>query len=119
MAAARSVIWATSFMPRWYPPGGPRSACVDDQQVRPRNGAPGDEDRSPERTRLDRARPDTPLTRTLQPAVEAARRVDVQRTRPLAVADERAGEPPLGRRLQQHDLLAGQAVSDAEPRPSA
>ena len=86
-------------------------------EVRPGNGAAGDEDRSAERTGLDGARPDAPLARSLQPAIEAARRVHVQRARPLAVADERAGEPPLGRRLEQHDLLAGQAVRDAGAAP--
>ena len=95
-----------------------RSARVDDQRGaarqrgRRRRGPIG-----PNGPVLDGARPDAPL-RALAPAtVEAARRAQVQRARPLAVADERCREPALGRRLEQHDRAAGQAVRDAAAAP--
>ena len=64
---------ATSFMPGWYPPGGSRSARVDDQQVRAGNGSAGDEDRPAERPASTALVADAPLARPLQPRVEAAR----------------------------------------------
>ena len=104
----------------WYPPGGPRSARVDDQRGAARQR--GRRRRGPigRTARRDGARPDAPLARSLQPA---------HRGRPPGGRTARTAPRRRGRATPASRpsvvgssstiSLAGQAVRDAEPRPGA